>query len=342
MPVSRFDAGVEILGPPKKTAQGYLRLDARLAKAGVQVYASTRAEYRPATEVFHADSLASYAHAAVTDEHPPEMLTPENTARYAKGHVMEDVRRDGDYVRASILVTDADLIRQMKRGKVELSAGYVVNLDEQPGVTPDGQRYDAIQRAIRVNHLSVVSKARAAGAAARVDSASKKENTMASVRIDSEDFEVPAEVARHVAALESERDSRRAVVRRDADFTSAVRRRVALERVGAEVLKNDRFDSMSDNQIRVALINALGSTPIPRDRLDSEEYLQMRLDAELHARSSNALAETRAAGELASRRDRASSTDAAESYRRKVADLWRQPVEGEFSKADAMKSLASK
>src|SRR5262249_47537299 len=154
MPANRRDDLVEVLGRPRKTPQGYLKLDARMARAeNVQVYSDDegrRAEYRPESEVFATAALSSFKHAVVTDDHPMELLTPENTARYSKGFVTEDVRRDGEWVRGTIMVTDAALIAKMKAGKVELSAGYSVDLEKAPpgSKTPDGTPYTHVQRNI--------------------------------------------------------------------------------------------------------------------------------------------------------------------------------------------------
>ena len=78
------------------------------------------------------------------------------------------LRKDGEFVAGELLVTDADLIKKLEDGAArELSCGYNCDLDEKPGVTADGLRYDAIQRNIRGNHVAVVPKGRA-GPEARV------------------------------------------------------------------------------------------------------------------------------------------------------------------------------
>src|SRR5678816_1356476 len=68
----RFDVGV--IGKLEKTPTGGVRVPARVTRTGVFPYmradGSIQREYRPASEVFKADSLASLADAAVTVEHP--------------------------------------------------------------------------------------------------------------------------------------------------------------------------------------------------------------------------------------------------------------------------------
>ena len=79
------------------------------------------------------------------------------------GAVMSDGKQEGNDIRADVniwsLPTDAR----------ELSCGYKLNLDETPGITPDGQHYDAIQRDIRYNHLAVVQRGRAGNARLNMD-----------------------------------------------------------------------------------------------------------------------------------------------------------------------------
>lgn len=167
--VVRIDRG--LLRSPKRTAQGALRVDGVFTRSGVFSYknrdGSERREYRPPEEVFRADALESFESVPVTDDHPPELVTPANRALYQRGLVSEGVRRDGDLVVGSMVVFDAETIDKMEQGKVALSCGYEVELDETPGTHPVHGRYDAVQRNIRGNHLALVDVARA-GPEARV------------------------------------------------------------------------------------------------------------------------------------------------------------------------------
>lgn len=163
------------LRSPTTTADGRLRADAHLARTGVQTYrnadGSVRREYRPDSEVFDPESLASFEALPLTDDHPPTMLTAENAMQYARGSTGENVRRDADgkHVASSLVVFDAALIEKMKHGKTEVSNGYHCDLEEVPGETPDGEKYDAIQRNIRGNHVAIVSRGRAGSARVRMD-----------------------------------------------------------------------------------------------------------------------------------------------------------------------------
>lgn len=155
---------------------GYLVVDARVARTGIQTYAGhevgrpdleTVNIYRSADEVFSKDALASFAHRPVTDDHPDEAVTADNWKDYAVGQSDGNIARDGDFIRIPLMLADGAVIRKVQDGKRELSAGYTCDLDWTEGVTADGQKYHASQKNIRANHVAVVSKGRA-GAACRI------------------------------------------------------------------------------------------------------------------------------------------------------------------------------
>lgn len=155
------DAAFQALENP----EGFLKLQGRLTRVGVFEYSdlegNTWGEYRSPQEVFDPASLASFQMVVLTDDHPPEMIDIGNVSTYQVGHVGTDVVREGDYVIATILVTDAATIAAIKAGKVELSCGYWIIAVEEPGVSPDGIPYRKLQTQIRGNHLALVDEGRA-------------------------------------------------------------------------------------------------------------------------------------------------------------------------------------
>jgi hypothetical protein len=174
--VQRFDFGR--LGQVERTPQGGVRVDAGLTRVGVFSYPAHDGkeirEYRPPEEVFHQDSLATLADAPVTDLHPPVMVGPDNFQTYSRGHVVHGtVRQDGEQVAARLVLQDGSLISAVERkDRREVSCGYQCRVEETPGVTPDGQRYDRIQRGIRYNHVAIVPHGRAgSNVALRLDAA---------------------------------------------------------------------------------------------------------------------------------------------------------------------------
>jgi hypothetical protein len=173
--VNRLD--VSEIGKPIRTPQGFLRVPATPTRAGIFSYrradGTTRRELRPESEVFHADSLSSLSGAPLTDLHPREMVSPKNVRTLAIGHVGDSVRRDGQRVAAEITIEDDAAISAVeRRDRVELSCGYACELDETPG-THEGQRYDAVQRKIRYNHVALLPRGAGRGGpdvALRLDS----------------------------------------------------------------------------------------------------------------------------------------------------------------------------
>lgn len=214
----RFDSGE--LRAPERLPNGWLRAEGYLTKTGVFEYrradGSTRRELRLPEEVFNEDTLRSFSLLPITEDHPTRPLDASNTTQLARGSVGEQVVRDGDFVRASLLVTDGGLVQRMDAGqKQELSCGYLCDLEESPGVTESGERYDAIQRRIRGNHVAVVARGRAGSdVRVRLDAddaiqiglgeaqAKDNETGMIKVRIDG----IEAEVSEQAAQLLARKD----------------------------------------------------------------------------------------------------------------------------------------
>jgi uncharacterized protein len=142
----------------RRTPQGGLRAPANLTRTGVLVYrnadGSTTRELRHPDEVFHADSLESLKLAPLTVGHPGT-VTPSNYTTLAVGMVSENVRKDGRFVAADVLVQDARTVALVERKDLaELSCGYEVTIDPTPGEY-EGERYDCVQRNIRYNHVGL-------------------------------------------------------------------------------------------------------------------------------------------------------------------------------------------
>lgn len=118
-------------------------------------------------DVFSVETLASFEGKPVTLTHPPEDVTPENWAAYAKGHV-QNVRRSGDHIKADLVITDPMLINQVRSGSMrQVSCGYHCDY------TADGTGYK--QTRIRGNHVAVVPLGRAGAAVSIQDAAPEAE-----------------------------------------------------------------------------------------------------------------------------------------------------------------------
>ena len=166
--LQRFDVGA--LARPVRTPEGFLRVDGVIAKCGPLEYTnadgSRRIELVLPEVLFEAESVKSFAVLALTNTHPPNLLSPHTVKEHMIGTVGEP-RRDGDGLASLLGVLTADAIATVEAGTAELSCGYSCELDETPGDHPQYGRYDAIQRARRGNHVAIVPQGRA-GASARI------------------------------------------------------------------------------------------------------------------------------------------------------------------------------
>lgn len=126
--------------------------------------------YRSEDEVFSSKAMASFEGKLVTDNHPPDLLTPDNAQRYSKGAV-QNVRRDKketDLLLADLFIHDKRLIKEVKDGKREVSCGYdCIYIDNEDGTYS--------QTCICGNHVAVVDSGRAGDRVAIKDSNKNKE-----------------------------------------------------------------------------------------------------------------------------------------------------------------------
>lgn len=158
-----------VLDGVRRTGDGYLVASAKVARTGIQIYRGSEVGkpemiavrvFRPEAEVFDTAAMHSFAHRPVTLNHPSELVTADNWQQLAKGWTGDEVARDGEHIRVPMLIADAETIRAVEGGKRQLSMGYTTDLKWEPGTTPSGEAYDAIQTSIRANHLAVVAAAR--------------------------------------------------------------------------------------------------------------------------------------------------------------------------------------
>lgn len=276
--VLRFDFS-PITGT-ETTDEGYLRVWARTARTGIQLYrradGSQVREYRPPEEVTKPESLATFGMKPVTLEHPPVLLDSNNTTEFQKGYSGSQVRFTDGFVEVALVVTDEGTIKSIQRGdSQEVSAGYRVDYDPTPGITPEGESYDGVQRNIRVNHIAIVRKGRAgpevrllldrmdsdAAVAVPESSPSLHKPTssppMASVNLDGLEIDLPAEAAtavqsfsrdmnRQLAAVKGENEDLKAKLDSlQADLNEALEQKEAAE--GRADAYEARLDSLDED-----------------------------------------------------------------------------------------------
>lgn len=144
------------------TSEGYLIDRPILTSTGIFEYhnpdGSIRRELRLPEDVFAPESLKTYKGRPIIITHDAGLVTKDNVRKNQIGTILTEGYRSGDDVRAEIIIHDTDSMKAA--GLKELSLGYNLELDETPGVW-NGQKYDAIQRNIRINHLALVREARA-------------------------------------------------------------------------------------------------------------------------------------------------------------------------------------
>ena len=134
---------------------GFLRCDVHLSKTGVFDYeredGGTVREFRSDSEVFSPKSLKTYLGKPVTIRHPSSFVGPSNYKLLSVGNVTE-AREDAPYVAGQLLIHDSKTIGQIESGELtEISMGYRAEIQEG-----DGERYDAVQTNIRVNHCALL------------------------------------------------------------------------------------------------------------------------------------------------------------------------------------------
>lgn len=157
----RIDFAMGELAKPETTAEGYWRLEGKVARTGIQVYqdgaGGTRREYRSVADV--KESLSGFALAPLTNGHPPALVNPSNAQQYASGAVGEATYADG-WVKAPLTIWTKDAIDAVRAGRAQLSVGYQCQLVDEPGEY-NGEKYDCRQTKIVVNHVALVDAARA-------------------------------------------------------------------------------------------------------------------------------------------------------------------------------------
>lgn len=196
------------LGALERTPQGGYRVPATLARVGIMGYGAGALRRQGVTipeqfqdhdtirillpaEVLKA-AVVSVADAPVTNEHPPQFITPDNFKTYAAGNVSAGtVEFDGEFLRAKLSIQDAKLISDIELGKRrEVSMGYVSRTRFEAG-TWNGQAYDAVRMDAEYNHTAVTTKARAGEAVClALDSAEiPNKDTKMAIKVKGKDVE---------------------------------------------------------------------------------------------------------------------------------------------------------
>lgn len=292
--VSRYDYGQ--VTKSEVTDEGYLKVWCKAARVGTQLY--TRGdgtqvrEYRPEDEVSHPDSLASFGMKAVTLNHPKVLLDSKTTKLHQVGHAGSHVRFSDGFVEVALVITDQDAIDAVQRGDAqEVSAGYRVDYDPTPGVTPNGESYDGIQRNIKVNHIALVARGRA-GREARLllDSCDRNDavadieppsnspvSPMARITLDGLDIELPADAAGAVQSFVKETVRTQAELQQKLDAQEEKIQAVVTEKTEAQ----DRIDASQERiaELEKQLAEAVAASEQRDDAAEINDAVNKRLEA---------------------------------------------------------------
>jgi hypothetical protein len=286
-----------------KTDEGFVRDAPIIGRTGILEYrnvdGSIRREYRPPEEAFNVDSLASIRGKPITQLHHGLVTSANYFNSHPVGTVISDGRQDGNNIRADVV------IYSLNTDDRELSLGYETELEETPGVTPEGEHYDAIQRNIRYNHLAIVPRGRAGNARLNMDgnqSIEEVETMSTKIKMDNGiEYEVPAEVKvaydamvekadatkKDLDAMTAKFDSATAEIeklkadaeKQEADFKAkfdeAVNTTIELRSI-AQKHGIEKADEMSNDEIKKAVVAKVH----PKLNLDgkSAEYIAVAFD----------------------------------------------------------------
>jgi len=155
---------------------GFISITANLTRTGIFTYRHVRPDgsikimkqLRIEEEVFSEEAMESLAGLPITNNHPNELVSPENASEYIVGMASDNPKRihapvqgdSEDYIQQRLTIFDDGVIDMIQgKEKGEMSLGYQCELDFVPGEYK-GDQYDCVQRNIRYNHGSIVDQAR--------------------------------------------------------------------------------------------------------------------------------------------------------------------------------------
>lgn len=242
------------------TEEGYLMDHPIVTTCGIFEYTnpdgSIRKELRLPDEVFAEKSLSSYKGKPIIITHDAGAIDKDNVGVENIGTILSKGYKDGDSVRAEIVIHETDKMKEC--GLRELSLGYNLTLDETPGEW-NGEHYDAIQRNIEINHLALVGSARA-GETARlnIDGKNKSQggNAMSmKKRLDSESMD-PTAFAEAIEAYKARKAARNGANNADP---------------AAEPVVTEPVKTIGDEEENSTPVDKVQMVKDRRDRRDAEE-----------------------------------------------------------------------
>ena len=306
------------------TDEGFIRTDARISRVGVADYLAAEfgdyknfgvespesiiSVYRPAATLFNDDTLKSFAGKPVTNDHTTSNVNLKNIKNHQVGHIGDSVVRDGDAIRARLTITDENAINAINEGKLGLSIGYSGSIDIENGVTDSGQKYNAILKSIRGNHVALTNNPRAGFECRLLDqNKTKKRGTMRKLKMNGIDVELNDQAHQAVsimndkyATLQDEStvikkenetllgkiDSLKLQINDAESVEKLVSQRVALIDSVREIVGSDvNLACKSAREINVAVIKTTELDFVDAER--SDEYIAGRAEGIINANKKN-------------------------------------------------------
>ena len=246
---------------PRKTSNGFLEFDACIARVGVLEYwdeekGDIRREYVPKETLFDPESLKDLELVTATNEHPEEMITPENSKDHSVGYIQKGVRIIDDGVWATFLVTDKQAIEDiLSRRRTQVSPGYRNQQTPAPmGAVYNGKPYDIIQTKRFYNHVAITDAGRAGKSVAiKMDSASDRtdsalvginnifdgEKPMSKVNINGVEYDASESLA---TALKIKFDSDEKEMKEAEDSKESLEKKIDEAEARVDQLKKEKKD----------------------------------------------------------------------------------------------------
>lgn len=221
----RFGSSASVI----KTDEGFLRVSMRATRVGVFKYlrkdGSIARELRHPDDVFAPESLATLQGKPITLLHPKNipngLVTSKNVGQVSVGLTGDNVEvADNAFVDTTGTITSERGVREVEKRMdtnqdQEVSCGYKCDMLEESGIF-NGEAYDRRQVNIVYNHVALVPRGRAGNnCKLRLDEDEAilydkhiqlEDPNMETIKIDGQEFEVSAEIAKSFRKHEAKHD----------------------------------------------------------------------------------------------------------------------------------------
>lgn len=142
-------------------------------------------------ELFKPEVIASFEGVELTNYHPPGNVVNAATWRQHVVGSVSNVKQEGSYLIADLLIKDGDLVNQVQSNeKVELSIGYGADLVVESGTASDGTPFQAKFINFQGNHVALVPAGRCGGSCRIGDQDPKQPEKFMKIKIGDMPFDV--------------------------------------------------------------------------------------------------------------------------------------------------------